>query len=144
MPPVEAVAVSKAGAEPVHTIWVALAKGPVIGASAKTVAVTVLGQPLVAVAVTVKVTRVALRFEFIKLPEIDPLPLLAMVEAIPGGFTFVQLVMLPVGSPEMVIGTMATLSHASCVRGAIEGNGFTVTVTLDVVPGHPFAEGVMV
>lgn len=143
-PPVGAVDVKGAGVEPPHIICEALITGAVKVASTVTVAVTVIIHPLVAVAFIVKVTIVEVALVLLKVPIIGPLPLRPRVEVMPAGLSRVQLVIVPVGRPLIMIGTIAIPLHTGCVKGETVTLGFTVMVTFIGVPGHPFADGVIV
>jgi hypothetical protein len=111
----------------------------------RTVAVIdVPGHPLT-VGVMVKVTVTGALVVLVKFPLIFPLPLAAIPVVVPVLF-LVQLNVVEATLPVSAIVVIALAEHIVCDAGVATalGVGFTKTVAVIGVPGHPFATGVIV
>jgi hypothetical protein len=110
-----------------------------------TVAVTgVPAQPF-AVGVIVNVTVIGALDVFVKAPLISPAPL-AGIPVTETTLSLVQLKVVPEVLPERTMVVIVAAEHMVCEAGVATafGDGFTSTVAVIGVPGHPFAVGVIV
>jgi hypothetical protein len=111
------------------------------------ITVAVIGIPLqpFTVGVIIKVTVTAALVVFVKVPLMAPLPL-AKIPVAATVLSLVQLKIVEATLPDKTIAVIALVEHIVCDAGVATafGVGFTRTVAVIDVPGHPFTVGVMV
>ena len=128
-----------------QTVWedgVAIASG--VGFTSTVAVIGVPGHPF-AVGVIVNVTVTGAKVVLVSVPLILPVPLAAM----PVTGTVLSLVQLNVVTAALLLNTIVVIGLAEQIVweagvANASGVGFTRTVALIGVPGHPFAVGVMV
>ena len=93
----------------------------------------------------VNVTVTGALLLLIRVPLISPVPALAMVPVI-AGLSLVQVYVVPLVKLDKTIGAILSPLHIAWLPGdaTATGDGFTSTVAVTAVPGHPFAAAVIV